>query len=97
LDTLSINIAIIKKGRTKLVSFSNPIRVAKTRLDKESRYSTTRQSIRVFSTQESGTIVSEDKDAIILLKDNTNIKEITDKEITEAPTNRLLPKKRKYP
>jgi len=52
--------------------------------------------MRVSSTQESGTIVSEDKDAIILLEDNTNIKEITDKEITEASTNRVLPKKRKY-
>jgi hypothetical protein len=53
--------------------------------------------MRVSSTQESGTIVSEDKDAIILLEDNTNIKEITDKEITEALTNRVLLRKRKYP
>jgi hypothetical protein len=50
LDPLSINAAIIEKGKTKLVSFSNPVRVTKTRLDKESYYSTTRRSIRVFST-----------------------------------------------
>jgi hypothetical protein len=78
---------IIEKGKTKLVSFSNPARVTKTRLDKESYYSTTRRSIRVSNTQESGTIVSEDKDNTILLEDNTNIKEIIDEEITEALTN----------
>jgi hypothetical protein len=32
-------------------------------------------------------MVSEDEDDTILLEDNTNIKEITDKEITEALTN----------
>jgi hypothetical protein len=53
--------------------------------------------MRVSSTQESGTIVNEDKDAIILLEDDTNIKEITDEEITKVSTNRVLPKKRKYP
>jgi hypothetical protein len=41
LDPLSINTVIIEKGKTKLVSFSNPVRVTKTRLDKESHYSTT--------------------------------------------------------
>ena len=97
MDTLSINTIIIKKGKTKLISFSNLVRVTKTRLDKENHYSTTYRSIRVSSTQESRTIVNKDKDNTILLEDNTNIKEITDKEITEALTNRLLPKKRKYP
>jgi hypothetical protein len=43
--------------------------------------------MRVSSTQESRTVVSEDKDAIILLEDDTNIKEIMDKEITKALTN----------
>jgi hypothetical protein len=43
--------------------------------------------MRVSSTQESRTIVNKDKDTIILLEDNTNIKEIIDKEITEALTN----------
>jgi hypothetical protein len=42
--------------------------------------------MRVSSTQESGTIVNEDKDTIILLEDNTNIKEIMDEEITKALT-----------
>ena len=42
LDPLSVNTIIIEKGKTKLVSFSNPVRVTKTRLDKESYYSTTR-------------------------------------------------------
>jgi len=53
--------------------------------------------MRVSSTQESRTIVSKDKDDIILPKDNTNIKEIIDKEITEILTNRVLPRKRKHP
>ena len=50
LDTLSINTVIIKKGKAKLVSFSNLVRVTKTRLDKESHYSITHRSIRVSST-----------------------------------------------
>ena len=49
-DTLSINTVIIKKGKAKLISFSNLVRVTKTRLDKENRYSTTRRSIRVSGT-----------------------------------------------
>jgi hypothetical protein len=64
------------------MSFSNLLRVTKTRLNKESRY-----SIRVSRTQESRTIVSNNKDNIILLEDNTNIKEIIDKEITKALAN----------
>jgi len=92
-----VNAVIIKKRKAKLVSFSNLVRVTKTRLDKENRYSTTRRSIRVSGTQESRTIVSEDEDDTILPKDNTNIKEIIDKEITKVLTNRVLPRKRKYP
>ena len=42
LDPLSVNAVIIEKRKTKLVSFSNLVRVTKTRLDKESYYSTTR-------------------------------------------------------
>jgi hypothetical protein len=43
--------------------------------------------MRVSSTQESRTIVNKDKDVIILLEDDINIKEIIDKEITKALTN----------
>ena len=41
LDPLSVNAIIIEKRKTKLVSFSNLVRVTKTRLNKESRYNTT--------------------------------------------------------
>jgi len=96
-DALSVNAATIEKGRTKSVSFSNPTKVTKTRLDKESRYGTARRSMRVSGTQESGTVVSEDEDATVLPEDDADIEEIADEEMTEAPTNRVLPRKRKHP
>jgi hypothetical protein len=65
LETLSINIIIVEKGKPKSISFLNPLKVTKTRLDKESYYSTSWYSIRVAGSQESGIVVSKDKDKIL--------------------------------
>jgi hypothetical protein len=65
LETLSINTIIVEKGKPKSVSFLNPLKVTKTRLDKESRYGTSRYSIRVAGSQESGIVISKDKNKML--------------------------------